>query len=154
MLPVPRVRPHHISYVCCFECDEYGHIAADYPHRKPPSATPACHRRHHSYTRHHTRSTSQHHRDRHRHSRSRSQSHSCRYQSHSHDNSHRSHSRSHHRCTLRHCHSSTYHYHCDTPHRRSSACRSLSIHSRDNSRSRPCTSYKPSKNTSCKNSSS
>ena len=131
MLPVPRVRPHcsHCPNVCCCECDEYGHIAADCPDRIPPSGTPVCHKRHHSHTRHQNRSTSQHHRDRHRHSRSRSQAHSHRYQSHSHNNSHRSHSRSHHRCTSRHCHSSTYHYHHDTPHWRSSSHKKLSTHS-------------------------
>ena len=40
------------------------------------------------------------------------------------------------------------------PHWRSSSCRSSSTHSRDHSRSRSCTSYKPSKNTLSKSSSS
>ena len=38
----------HIARNCpnmhCFECNEYGHIAADYPDRIPPSAIPAHHR--------------------------------------------------------------------------------------------------------------
>ena len=153
----------HIARHCpnmrCFDCDEYGHIAVDCPDRIPPSGTSAHHKRHHPNTRHHTRSTSRHcHRDRCRYNRSRSQSHSHRYQSHSCNNSHRSHSRSYHRCphrsTSHHCHSSTYHYCCDTPHRRSSSCRSSSTHSRDCSRPRTCTPYKPSKTTSSKPSSS
>ena len=144
---------HHCPNIRCFECEEYGHIAVDCPDRIPPSGIPAHHKRHHSNTRHCTRSTSRHHhRDRHRYNRSRFQSHSHIYQSHSHNNSHRSHSRSYHRhphrSTSHHCHSSTYHYCCNTPHRRSH--RSSSTHSRDCSRSRTHTSYKPSKTTSSK----
>ena len=45
-------------------------------------------------------------------------------------------------------------YHCDTPHQRSSSHRCSSPHSRHHSKSRPCTPYKPSKNTSFKSSSS
>ena len=149
---------HHFPNVCCFECNEYGHIAADSPDMIPPSGMPACHKRQFSNTIHHTISTSRHHHwDRHRHSRSRLQSHSLRYQSHNCNNSHRSHSRSHHRCHHRspsqHHHSSTYCYHHDTPHWRSSSDRSSLTHSRDCSRSRSCTSYKPSKNTLSKSSS-
>ena len=71
---------HHCPNIRCFDCNEYRHIAVDYPDRKPPSGTPAHHMRHHSNTRHHTRSISRcHHRDRHRYNRCRSQSHSCRY---------------------------------------------------------------------------
>ena len=108
----------------CFDCNEYGHVAADCPDRIPPSGTPACHRKHHSSTRHLTRSTSRHHhKERHRFSRSRSQSCTHRYRSHSCNNSHRSHSRSYHRHphrrTSHHQHSITYHYQCNTPHRRS-----------------------------------
>ena len=89
----------HCLNVCCFEFDDYGHIAADCPDRIPPSGMPAHHKTQHSNTRHCTRSTSRHHhQDRHRHSRSRSQSHPCGYQSHNCNNSHRSHSRLHHRC--------------------------------------------------------
>ena len=40
----------HIA--CHFECDEYGHIAADCPDRIPPSGPPAHHKRQHSHTRH------------------------------------------------------------------------------------------------------
>ena len=146
---------HHCPNIRCFDCDEYGHIAADYPDMIPPSGTPACHKRHHSNTRHHTRSTSRHcPRDRHMYNRSRSQSHSCRYQSHSCNNLHRSHSRSYHRCphrsTSHHCHTSSYYYCHNTPHRRSSSHRSSSTHSRDCSRSRTHASHKPSKTTSSK----
>ena len=142
----------HYLNIRCFDCNEYRHIAADCPDRIPPSGTPAHHKRHHSNTRHHTRSTSRyHHRDRCRYNRSRSQSHSYRYRSHSHNNLHRSHFRSYHRCphrsTLCHHHSSTYHYCHDTTHRKSSLCRSSSTNSRDHSRSRTCTPYKPSNTT-------
>ena len=71
---------HHCPNVCCFEYNEYGHIAADCADKIPPSGMPACHKRQHSTTRHHTRSISRHHCwDRHRHNRSRSQSHSHGY---------------------------------------------------------------------------
>ena len=37
----------HIARNCpnirCFECDEYGHIIMDWPHKIPPSGTPAMH---------------------------------------------------------------------------------------------------------------
>ena len=92
---------HHCLNVCCFECNEYGHTAADLPDRIPPSGTHAHHKRQHSNTRHHARSTSRHHQDRHRHSRLRSQSSSHRYQSQGHNNLHRGCSRSHHRCHQR-----------------------------------------------------
>ena len=145
----------HCPNIRCFDCDEYGHIAVDCPGRIPPSGTPACHKRHHSNTRHCTRSTSRHHpRVRHRYNKSRSQSHSCGYRSHSHNNLHRSNSRSYHRCPHRstscHHHTSSYHYHHNTPHRRSSSHKRSSTHSRDHSRSRTYISYKPSKTTSSK----
>ena len=116
---------------------------------------PPCHKRQHSTTRHHTRSTSRHcHWDRHRHNRSKSVTFSL-HQNLSHDNSCRSHSRSHHRCHHRstswHHHSSTYCYCHDTPQWRSSLHRRLSTQL---SRSRSCTLYKPSKNTSSTPSSS
>ena len=89
--------------VCCFECDEYGHIVADCLHPVPPSGTPAHHHRLKSHTRHHTRSTSHHHhQDIYRHSRSWSQSHPHRYCSHSWHDSYRGHSRSHHRDSRHH----------------------------------------------------
>ena len=91
-------------------------------------------------------------------SRSRSQSHSHRYQSHNCNNSHRSNSRSHHRwhhrSTSQHHHPNTYRYCCDTQHQRSSSCRGSLTHSRDCSISRSHTSYKPSRNTLSKSSSS
>ena len=150
---------HHCPNVCCFECDEYGHMVADCPDRIPPSGTPPCHHRQNSSTRHCTRSTSRHHHwDRYGHSRSRSQSQPHRYRSHSHHNSHRGHSRSHnrhsgchHRNTSHHCYN-THHFCCNTPHQRSSSCRSSLMHSRDHSRSRPHTAYKPSKKTLFKSS--
>ena len=95
---------HHYPNIRCFDHDEYGHVAADFPDRIPLSGTPTCQKRHCSNTRHHTRSTSRHHhRDRHRYNRSRSQSHSCNYQSHSQNgsHSHRGCSRSYHRCPYR-----------------------------------------------------
>ena len=68
---------HHCQHIQCFDCDEYGHIAADCPDKIIPPGTLACHKKHHSHARYHTRSISRHHhRDRHRFSRSRSQSHS------------------------------------------------------------------------------
>ena len=71
---------HHCLNIRCFDCNEYGHVAADCQDKIPPSGTLACHKKHHSNTRHCTRSTSRHcHRDRHRFSRSRSQSHNHRY---------------------------------------------------------------------------
>ena len=154
-----RYMAHHCPHIQCFDCDEYGYVAADCPNRIPPSGMPACHKRHHSSTGHQTRSISRHqHRDSHRFSRSRSQSHTHRYQSHSHNNSHRSCSRSYHRhphrSTSHHPHSSTYHYRCNTPHRRSPSHRSSSTHFRDCSRSRPHTSYRSSRMPSSKPSSS
>ena len=49
--------PGHIAWHCphirCHECDEYGHIVMDIPHRIPPSGTQAPHHKAHknSYTR-------------------------------------------------------------------------------------------------------
>ena len=64
------------------------------------------------------------------------------------------HSGCHHRSTSCHCHS-THHFCHDTHTERSSLMhRSSSTHSRDHSRSRPCTAYKPSKKTLSKSSSS
>ena len=89
----------HCPHIRCFDCDEYGHVTADYPDKILPSGTPARHRHTHSNTRHHDRSTSCHnHRDRHRSNRSRSHSCSYRYRSHSQSNSQRSQSKSYHRC--------------------------------------------------------
>ena len=51
----------HYPNVCCFECDEYGHIVVDCPHRIPPSGTPTHYHRPQSWHRHHNRSTSCHH---------------------------------------------------------------------------------------------
>ena len=157
----------HIACHCpnawCFECDEYEHIVVDFPHRIPPSGTPACHHRSQSQHRHHNRSTSyHHHEDRYKHSRSRSQLHHQRYCSQSCHNSYRGHSRSYHRNNRRHhrsnsqCpHSNTYiHYsHNDTPHRRSSSHRSSSPYSWDCSRSCSWSAYGPAKKTSHQNSS-
>ena len=89
---------HHCPNVQCFKCYEYSHRVMDWPHRIPPSGTPAHHHRPKSHSSHHTRSTScHHHKDRYRCSWSRSQSHPCRYHSKSHHDSYRGHSRSHHR---------------------------------------------------------
>ena len=102
----------HCPNIRCFDCNEYRHIAVDCPDRIPPKGTPACHKIHHTNTRHCTRPISRHcSRERHRYNRSRSQSHSHGYQSHSHNNSHRSHSRSYHRCPHRStsCHWSLSH---------------------------------------------
>ena len=112
-------KAHHYPHIQCFDCNEYGHIAADCPDKIPPSGTLACHKKHHSHTRHCTRSTSRHHHwDRHRFSRSRSQSYTHGYQSHSHNNSHRGCSRSYHRCPhkkhIMHRYSSTYCYRFNT----------------------------------------
>ena len=142
-------------------CHENSHIVMDCPDWMPPSGTPAHHHMKESCTRYHSRSTSRcHHWDRYRHSRSRSQSQPHRYSSHSHQNSHRGHSRLHnrhsgcyHRSTSHCCHS-THHLCCNTPHQRSFSYRSSSTHSRDHSRSRPCTAYRPSKKTPFKPSSS
>ena len=139
----------HCPNIRCFDCNEYGHVAADCPDKIPPSGTPEHHEKHYSSMRHWTRSTSRHcHRDRHGFSRSRSHSCTHRYRSHSQNNSQRSHSRSYHRCphrsTSHHRYLNTYRYWWDTPHRRSSSHRSSSTHSRDHSRSRPCTSHKAS----------
>ena len=147
---------HNCPNMCCFECYEYGHIAADCLDKMPPSGTPVHQKRWH--TRHHTRSTSRHHHwERHRYSRLRSQSYSHGYQSNSHNSSYRSHLQSHHRhphrSTSQHCHPRTNCYCHDTPHRKYSSHRSLSTHSRDNSRSRTHMPYKPSKNTTSKSSS-
>ena len=149
---------HHCPHIQCFNCNEYGHVAADCTAKILPSGTLAHHKKHHSNTKHHTRSTQHQHMDRHKFSRSRSQPYTCRYWSHSHNNSHRSHSRSYHRCphrsTSHHWHSSTYCYWCDTPQRRTPSHRSSSTHSRDCSRSGPCTSYRSSRMASSKPSSS
>ena len=83
---------HYCPNVQCFECDEYGHIVVDCPHRIPPSGTPGHHHRPQSQNSHHNRSTSHHHhKNRYRYSRSLSQSHQYRYPSKSHHDSYRSH---------------------------------------------------------------
>ena len=80
----------------CFECDEYGHIVMDSPHRIPPLGTPAKHHQPRPHRGHPTRS-------RHcceirdRQSHSRSQSHFYRHHSSSHHDSYRGHSTSQHR---------------------------------------------------------
>ena len=152
---------HHCLNVHCFECNEYGHILADCPDRIPLSGTPAFHHRLNSRARHCTRSTSRcHHRDRYRHSRSRSQSQPHRYRSHSHHDSQRGHSRSHNRHSWWHhrstscCYHSMYHLCHYTPHWRLFSHRSSLTHSRDCSRSRPCTAYKSQKKTLFKSASS
>ena len=43
----------------CFDCNNYGHVAADCPNEIPPSGIPARHRDNNSHTRQHDRSTSQ-----------------------------------------------------------------------------------------------
>ena len=148
----------HCPNVWCFECDEYGHIAVDCPDRIPPLACLHTIRdntlaqgimpdqlldtttgtgidiagQDHSHTLTDIKVTV-----------------IIIHRIHS-----RSHNRCHHRSTSWHCHSSTHHYCPDIPHQRSSSCKSSLNHSRDCSRSRPHTSYKPSKNISSKSSSS
>ena len=148
---------HHCPNIRCFDSDEYGHLAADSPDKIPPTGIPSHPKRYRFNTRHHTRSTSRYcHRDKHRYKRSRSLSHSHNLQSHSQNSphSHRVHSRSNHRCPHRSTscshHSSSYYYHHNMPHRRSSTYRSSSTHSKDHSRSRTCTPYKPSMTASSK----
>ena len=147
----------HCPDVQCFKCDEYGHIVVDCLHIIPPSGTPACHHRSPSWHRPHNRLTShQCHEGRYRCSRSRSQSHPHRYHSRGHHDSHRDLSRSchrdnrhHHRSTSQCPYSNAYSY-CschDTPHKRSSLYTSSSAYSRDCSRSRPQSAYKPAKKT-------
>ena len=55
--------PGHITqnspHIRCYECDEYGHIVMDCPHRIPPSGTPMTH--HKSHKSHHARSNLRHH---------------------------------------------------------------------------------------------
>ena len=145
----------HCPKIRCFNCNEYGHVAADCLDKIPPSGTPAHYGKYHSGMRHWTRSTSRHHnRDRHRFSRSRSCSHTHRYRSHSQNNSQGSHSRSYHRCphssTSHHKYSNTYCYQWDTPHRGSSLHGSSSIDSRDCSRSRAHTLHQTSQTASSK----
>ena len=98
----------------CFDCDNYGHIAADCPDKIPPSGIPARCRdnntnrcdRSTSWSNNHTRHYHHNHRDKHRLSRSQSHSHNPRYRSNSRSDSHRSHSRSFH---WPWCHSSSCH---------------------------------------------
>ena len=42
----------------CFECDEYGHIVMDCPHKIPPSGIPTKHHQPTLHKSHHTRSSS------------------------------------------------------------------------------------------------
>ena len=143
-------------HIRCFDCNNYGDIAADCPDKIPPSDTLARCRdnttskldRSASQKDSHTRHSYHDHRDRHRFSQSQSHSHNPRYRSNSHGDSHISHSRSFHQLSHHSssCHrsSSTYCYCQDTPHHRSSLHRKFS---RDDSRSRPHKSnkhhYKP-----------
>ena len=45
----------------CFECDEYGHIVMDFPHRIPPLGTPAKHHQPRAHKSCHARSSARHH---------------------------------------------------------------------------------------------
>ena len=77
------------------ECNKYGHIVMDFPHRIPPSGTPATH--HKLDKSHHARSSLRHHCEvRDRQSQSRLQSHFQRHCSLSHHSLHRGCSRSQH----------------------------------------------------------
>ena len=50
----------------CYECDEYGHVGMDCPHKIPPSGIPVAH--HKPHRNHHARWSSRHHcEDRHNH---------------------------------------------------------------------------------------
>ena len=92
----------YCSHIRCFDCDHYGHVAADCPNKIPPSGIPArCrdsntsrHDRSTSQSKNHTRHYHHDHRDRHRFSRSQSCSHNPRYRSNSCSDSQRIHSRS------------------------------------------------------------
>ena len=142
---------HYCPKIRCFDCDEYSHIAADFPEKVPLSGTPMCHHQSHTSRANRHRSTSRHHpQDRSRFSWSRS--HSCPYchKSCSHEKFHRhriqSTQRHPYRNTSCHGQSSTRCYHHDMPHRRSfSSHRSTSTHSKDWSHLRHRTSHRPSK---------
>ena len=74
----------------CFECDDYGHIVMDFPHKIPPLGTPAIHHQCKSHKGHLTRPSLRHHyEDRDRQSCSRSQPHFHRHHSSSHQDSYR-----------------------------------------------------------------
>ena len=49
----------YCPHIRCFDCDNYGHVAADCLDKIPPSGTPARHRDNDSNTRQHERSISQ-----------------------------------------------------------------------------------------------
>ena len=145
--------------ICCYDYDNYGHVAMDCPDKIPPSGTP-YHQRTNNRDRNrrsssrqpsHTRCLHHDHRDRSRfsHSHSRPCNHS--YQSSSQHEHCRNRSRSSHRY-YRHsssCNrsSSSHRYHRDTPHTRPSCCNTP----RDDSRSRHNTKhchYKPAQGSS------
>ena len=89
--------PGHIAQYCphirCYECDDYGLIIMDFPHKIPPLGTLVPHYK--AHRNHHTRLSSRHHwEDWERGDRSRSQSRYSRYCSSSHHDLHRGYSRS------------------------------------------------------------
>ena len=136
----------HFPHIRCYECDKFGLIIMDCPHRIPPSGTPATH--HKSHKGHYARvSLRHHHEDQDMQSQSRSQSHYWRHHSLSH---YRGHSRSQHQDRCSHHRSSSqwscsthkghsHRPHCDTlhwsHHRSSTHCSSFGYWSGDFSRS-------------------
>ena len=149
----------YCPHICCYDCNNYGHVAMDRPDKILPSGTPSHHRtnkrdrnrRSSSRCPSHTRHSCHDHRDRSRFSHSHSHPPNHSYQSSSQHEHHRNCSRSSHRyshhISLCNRSSSSHHYCRDTPHTRPSCCNT----SRDNSRSRHNTKhchYKPAQGSS------
>ena len=97
----------HFTHINCYECDEYGYIIMDCPHRIPPSKTPVTH--HMAHKGHQARlSLRHHHKDQDRQSQSRSQFHYWRHCSLSYHNWHRGYSTSQHQDRCNHHRSSSW----------------------------------------------
>ena len=61
MFPVPGTWSHSKELpIRCFECDEYGHIIMDCPHKIPPLGIPAKHHQPRPHRSHHARSGPRH----------------------------------------------------------------------------------------------
>ena len=95
-------------HICCYDCDNYGHVAMDCPDKIPTSGTPSHHRtnnrdrnrRSTSRQPSNTRCLHHNHRDRSRFSRSRSHPRNYSHRSNSQHEHHRNHSRSFHRSSV------------------------------------------------------